>query len=153
KNLDDAKRQEAQEGKCDAKKEGECQACKNSVAMQIAKLTSQMKKLGMCKKCDAKLCKLCSMCSQCQSGMCNGSKICLFPKAGGKKPGTGTVESRRNERDELVDNGQTTQLKGIKGTGPSLTTIEAAEDGSGASTRKGEARQREFKRQYESFVS
>jgi len=77
----------------------------------------------------------------------------LFPKAGGKKPGTGTVESRRDQTDELVDNGQTTQLKGIKGTGPSLTTIEAAEDGSGTSTRKGEARQREFKRQYESFVS
>jgi len=152
KNLDEAKRQEAQEGKCDAKKAGECQACKNAVAMQLAKLTKDMKKLGMCKKCDAKLCKLCSMCSQCQ-GMCNNPSICLFPKAGGKKPGKGTVESRRNERDELVDNGQNTQLQGIKGTGPSLTTIEAVEDGSGTSTRKGEARQREFKRQYESFVS
>lgn len=153
KNLDDAKRQESQEGKCDAKKEGECQACKKSVDQQLAKLSNQLKKLGMCKKCDAKLCKLCSMCSQCQGGMCQGSALCLFPKAGGKKPGTGTVESRRDQTDELVDNGQTTQLKGIKGTGPSLTTIEAAEDGSGTSTRKGEARQREFKRQYESFVS
>jgi len=153
KSLEDAKRQEAELGQCDAKKLGECQACKQSVSLQLAKLCNGLKKLGVCKRCDAKLCKLCSMCSQCQGGLCQSSALCLNPKAGGHKPGTGTVESRRDERDELVDNGQTTQLKGIKGTGPSLTTVEAAEDGSGTSTRKGDARQREFKRQYESFVA
>jgi hypothetical protein len=79
--------------------------------------------------------------------------MCLNPKAGGKKPGTGTVASRRDERDELVDNGQTQQLKGIKGTGESLTTTESAESGSGTSTRKGDARQRAFQRQFESFVA
>lgn len=153
KSLEEAKRQETQQGQCDAKKLGECQACKQSVAVQLAKLNNQLKKLGVCKKCDARLCKLCSMCSQCQGGLCQSAAMCPSPKAGGKKPGTGTVESRRDEKDELVDNGQTQQLKGIKGTGPSLTTVEAAEDGSGTSTRKGEARQRALQRQFESFVA
>src|SRR5205814_7876592 len=101
KSLEDAKRQETQEGKCDAKKAGECQACKQSVAQQLAKLSKDLKKLGMCKKCDAKLCKLCSLCSQCQGGLCQCAAMCLNPKAGGKKPGSSTVASRRDERDEL----------------------------------------------------
>jgi hypothetical protein len=151
KSLEEAKRQETQQGQCDAKKLGECQACKQSVALQLSKLTNQLKKLSVCKKCDSKLCKLCSQCSQCQGGLCQS--MCLNPKAGGKKPGSSTVESRRDAQDELVDNGQTQQLKGIKGTGESLTTIESAESGSGTSTRKGEARQRAFKRQFESFVA
>jgi hypothetical protein len=153
KSLEDAERQEAREGQCDAKKKGECEACKKSVASQIAKLCNGMKKLGMCKKCDAKLCKLCSMCSQCQGGLCNAAAMCMSPKAGGKYAGSGTSTNRRSERDELVDNGQTTQLKGIKGAGPSLTTIESAEQGSGTSARKGSARERTFQRQYESFVA
>ena len=111
---------------------------------QIAKLSSGLKKLGMCKQCDAKLSKLCSMCSQCQGGLCNAAALCLNPKAGGKKAGTGTSTNRRNERDELVDNGQTTQLKGLKGGGPSLTTIESADEGSGTSTRQGSARRAHF---------
>lgn len=153
KSLAEAKRQEVQQGKCDNKTLGECQACKQSVAMQLQKLSNHLKRLGMCKRCDASLCKLCSMCSQCQGGLCQSAAMCLNPKAGGKKPGTGTVASRRDQTDELVDNGQTTQLKGIKGTGPSLTTVETADSGSGTSTRKGDSRQRTFKWQFESFVS
>ena len=153
KSLEDAIRQEKRDGQCDSKKLGECQACKQSVAQQLSKLTDQMKKLGVCKKCESKLCKLCTMCSQCQGGLCESAAMCMGQKPGGKKPGKGTVESRRSEQDELVDNGQTQQLKGIKGTGESLTTVEAAESGSGTSNRKGEARQRAFQRQYESFVA
>jgi hypothetical protein len=153
KSLAEAKRQESQQGQCDAKTLSQCQARKQSVAMQLAKLGNQLKKLGMCKRCDARLGKLCSMCSQCQGGLCQSAAMCLNPKAGGKKPGTGTVASRRDQTDELVDNGQTTQLKGIKGAGPSLTTVEAADEGSGTSTQTGDTQQRAFKRQFESFVS
>jgi hypothetical protein len=153
KSLDEAERQEAREGQCDAKKKGECEACKSSVASQIAKLCNGMKKLGLCKKCDSKLSKLCSMCSQCQGGLCNAAALCMSPKAGGKYAGIGTSTNRRSERDELVDNGQTTQLKGVKGAGPSLTTLESAEQGSGTSSRQGSARERTFKQQYESFVA
>jgi hypothetical protein len=152
-SLDEAQRQEAREGQCDAKKKSECEACKSSVASQIAKLCNGMKKLGLCKKCDSKLSKLCSMCSQCQGGLCNAAAMCMSPKAGGKYAGSGTSTNRRSERDELVDNGQTTQLKGVKGAGPSLTTIESAEQGSGTSGRQGSARERTFKQQYESFVA
>ncbi len=75
-----------------------------------------------------------------------------FSNPGGKKPGNGTVENSRDQKDELKDNGQTTQLKGQKGQGPSITKVEDAEDGTGVSHRKGEAKERNFKMQFESFV-
>ena len=77
---------------------------------------------------------------------------CASPNAGGHKAGWGSNTARRSERDKLVDNGQTTQIKGIKGAGPSLTAVEAADSGSGVSPRRGTAREREFKHQFESFV-
>ena len=52
----------------------------------------------------------------------------------------------------LVDNGQTTRLEGIKGQGPSLATVEAAEDGGGVSTRQAQQRVRDYQKQFESFV-
>jgi hypothetical protein len=151
--LNDAQKQQSREGQCDAEKKSRCEACKSGVANQLSKLCKSLNKLSMCKSCDAKLCKLCSMCSQCQGGLCNSLCISPFAKPGGKKAGTGSSTARRNERDELVDNGQTTQLKGTKGQGPSLTTIESAESGSGVSTRRATARERKFQRQFESFVS
>lgn len=99
------------------------------------KLLAMSKKLGQCQGCLA---------GQCESP---------FAVPGGQRPGVGTVESRREEKDALVDNGQTTQLKGIKGQGPSLTRVETAEDGTGVSHRRAEVKQREFQRQFESFVS
>ncbi|NNE93682.1 MAG: hypothetical protein HKN23_18690, partial [Verrucomicrobiales bacterium] len=77
---------------------------------------------------------------------------CMGAKPGGKKAGTGSVESRTDQSTELVDNGQTTQLKGQKGQGPSLATIESADDGDGVSSRRTVAAQREFREQMESFV-
>ena len=68
-------------------------------------------------------------------------------------PGEGSVESRRDVQEALADNGQNTSLKGIKGQGPSLTRVETAQDGTGVSHRRAEVKQREFQRQYESFVS
>jgi hypothetical protein len=155
KSLADAERQEARDGECDENSKKECEACKNAVASQLSKITSGMKKLGVCKKCDSKLAKLCSMCSQCQGGLCDAAALCLNPmaKPGGKKAGTASSTNRRDERDELVDNGQTSQLKGIKGAGPSLTTVESADEGSGVSSRQATAREIQFKRQFESFVA
>lgn len=115
--------------------------------MRLDKMGDKMAKLGM--KCDArsKLLGLCKKAGQCQSYMQG-----LGAGRGGREPGQGSVDSRRNEKDELKDNGQTTQLKGQKGSGPSLTKIEAADDGSGTSNRRGEAKERTFKKQFESFV-
>ena len=72
--------------------------------------------------------------------------------AGGKEAGTGSSWSERKERDDSQKNGQLAQLQGQHGSGPSLSAVEDAESGSGVSGRRGEARQREFARQVESFV-
>jgi len=72
--------------------------------------------------------------------------------SGGKQAGTGSSWSERKERDDSQKNGQLAQLQGQHGSGPSLSAVEDAESGSGVSGRRGEARQREFARQVESFV-
>ena len=72
--------------------------------------------------------------------------------AGGKQAGTGSSWSERKERDDSQKNGQLAQLQGQHGSGPSLSAVEDAESGAGVSGRRGEARQREFARQVESFV-
>lgn len=150
KSLSEAEKQIQQNGECDAEKEGQCKECNARVGEKLAKLSSQMKKLAMRQRVSERLCKLCQSCSQCQSSM---NSMCQSPNAGGKKAGMGTNSARRDERDELVDNGQTTQLQGTKGQGPSLTTVEEAPDGDGVSTRRAVDRQRTFKRQFESFVA
>ncbi len=72
---------------------------------------------------------------------------------GGLAPGKGSDQSRRQERDEFKDNGNMTQLKGKQtGEGPSSTTTESAESGSGIAGRANVAKQREFKQQFESLV-
>jgi hypothetical protein len=90
-----------------------------------------------------------SQCQGCLAGQCQSP----FAKKGGKKAGSGTDESRRTERDALVDNGQTTSLQGQKGAGPSQTQIEDADEGSGTSGARGVAKERVFKKQFESLVN
>ncbi len=72
--------------------------------------------------------------------------------AGGKKPGSGSSWSERKERDDSQKNGSLTQLQGQHGDGPSLSAVEDSESGTGVSTRKGTAKERDFNRQMESFV-
>ncbi len=71
---------------------------------------------------------------------------------GGKQAGTGSSWSKRNEKDDSQKNGQLAQLQGQHGVGPSLSSVEEAESGTGVSGRRGDARQRDFARQTESFV-
>ena len=133
---------------CEACKDPkDCEKCEIGVCKECDKIGDKLKKLAICRRADSRLSKLCKKCSECQSNM-----ACSSPNAGGHKAGWGTNTARRDQRDKLVDNGQTTQLKGVKGSGPSLTTVEAAEDGSGVSNRKAAARQHNFQRQFESFV-
>ena len=117
--------------------------------MRLDKMGDKLAKLGMKSDARKKLLSLSKKAGQCQ-GYMQGQG--LAASKGGLKPGNGTVDTSRDEKDELKDNGNTTQLKGQKGTGPSLTKIEAADDGTGTSHRKGEAKERAFKKQYESFV-
>jgi hypothetical protein len=131
----------------DDKEKSNCEKC---FCEKVDKLSDQLKKLGVCRRADNRLCKLCRKCGECQSKLCNSS--CSSPNAGGHKAGWGTNTDRRSETDKLIDNGQTTELKGLKGSGPSLTSVEAADSGSGVSNRRAEARELQFKHQFESFV-
>jgi uncharacterized membrane protein YgcG len=144
--LAEAARQEKASGQCDAQAAGQCAACQQKAGEKLNKLAKYMEKMAIKRRANDKLCKLCDACSQCQGGLCQSDKS-------GKKAGWGTDESRRDQRDELVDNGQTEALQGIKGQGPSQTTVEAAEDGSGVSSRPASSPARTYRRQYESFVS
>lgn len=149
KALDDAEAEKLELGQC---KEGtlkECELGRFVVADEVDKLGKKLYRLHLKNNAKKKLLRLCRACSQCQSGLCNSDS----PFAGGKSPGTGTNPATRDEVDDLVDNGQYTQLRGIKGSGPSQTAIEAAESGSGASNRRHVERGHEFRHQVESFVT
>ena len=75
------------------------------------------------------------------------------PNAGGLEAGRGSVESRRDARDELKDNGNLAQLKGQQNEeGPSTNSVESADSGTGVAGRAAVDRQREFRRQMESLV-
>jgi hypothetical protein len=72
---------------------------------------------------------------------------------GGLEAGRGSVESRRDARDELKDNNNLAELKGNpNGEGPSTNTVESAESGTGIAGRAAVDNQREFRRQMESLV-
>ncbi len=72
---------------------------------------------------------------------------------GGKQAGKGSDKSRREERDQLTDNGNKVEIKGNpSGDGPSSSSVESAESGSGIAGRANVAKQREFKQQLESLV-
>ncbi len=71
---------------------------------------------------------------------------------GGKEAGVGSSWSERKERDDSQKNGALAQLQGQHGSGPSLSSVEESESGTGVSGRRGEAKQRDFARQVESFV-
>jgi uncharacterized protein YoxC len=138
-------------GKIDPSKLGKCEKCEGDLKGRLDKLGKNLGKMAAKRSAKLKLLGMCKKAGQCQ-GMCQGQCQSPFARPGGLKPGNGTLENSRDEKDELTDNGQTTQLKGQKGAGPSITKVEAADDGTGVSHRKAEAKERTFKMQFESFV-
>lgn len=141
-----------QKGKLTKADLSKAQLSQGKIGDKLALLDQKLDSLGAAKALQKKLLMLGKKLGQGQ-GWLAGRAPSPFAAPGGKEPGVGSSDSRREAQDELVDNGQTTELKGTKGNGPSLTKIEAAEDGTGVSFRKAEAKQRAFQRQYESFVS
>jgi hypothetical protein len=115
---------------------------------KLDELGDRLMKMARRRKARSKLKKLSKKCAQCQSG----ASTMESERKGGKRAGEGSDDAFREQRDERMDNGQNTKLKGLKGKGPSLTQVQAADDGDGTATRRSEAKQREFKRQFESFV-
>lgn len=117
----------------------------------LGKLGKHLKGMHAKRMAKSKLDQLRDGLAQAQS-FSQGQTQMLGMAPGGKQAGTGSSWSERKERDDSQKNGQFAQLQGQHGTGPSLSAVEDAESGSGVSGRRGEARQREFARQVESFV-
>lgn len=134
----------------------ECKNCQSQVQQQISKLSQSLCKSAA--QCNAakKLSSLSQCASKCQSYLgnkeCNSLSQCLGEKPGGKKAGMGSSENRRDESEITQDNGNRDQLQGQKGAGPSSTSIESADSGSGAASRRATESERTWQRQVESFV-
>ena len=125
--------------------EEELEDAYRAVQNKMDDLGDRMRRMAGRRKARSKLKKLCKRVAQAQSN--SGSK-----QPGGTKAGKQDGTRERSETDKRDDNGQNTKLKGIKGSGPSITQIQAADDGDGTSRKKSTAKQRDFKRQFESFV-
>lgn len=157
--LEDALRealdQEKRLGKCDSQCQSRCESCLSKCDSSLSNLSRCLSKMGVKKRASSRLSKLCKACSQCQGGLCKSqsNSLCQSPNAGGRNAGAGSVESRRDPTDEALAAGSTERLSGIKGDGPSQTSIESADDGSGVSSRQATAKRREFRRSAESFVN
>lgn len=146
--LAEATRQEKQNGECDSQCKSQCQSGRKKAGQCMSKLSRYMKKMACKKKACDSLSKLCKACSNCQSGLCQSQSL-----KNGRGIGSSSNFSERLARDEVMDNGNTESLKGIKGQGPSQTSIETAEEGTGVASRGTTKSAREYKRQFESFVS
>ena len=156
KNLKNAAQEMKLTGQLSKKSLGQCNSSRSSLLNNIDKLSASLCKMGAKKDAQLKLLSMCRKIGQCQ-GYLNKPKYyslsqCLGSKPGGKKAGNGSVESRRDGMNEPFDQSELTQLSGTKGSGPSQSTVESADDGNGVSSRSSTAKRREFKKQLESFV-
>ncbi|MCF6312020.1 MAG: hypothetical protein L3J39_06175 [Verrucomicrobiales bacterium] len=158
KNLKNAQQEIKLNGKLSKKSLGQCNSSRSSLLSKFDKLNASLCKMGSKRDAKLKLLSMCKKIGQCQGYLnkpgAQSLAQCLKPgsKPGGKKAGVGSVESRRDGMGEAFDQGELTQLSGTKGSGPSQSTVESADDGSGVSSRRTTAKRREFKKQLESFV-
>lgn len=120
----------------------------SGVREKLDELGDRLMRMARRRKARSKLKKLSKRISQMQTG----SATAESRRTGGLKAGEGSEDASREEREDRIDNGQNTKLKGLKGQGPSLTQVQAADDGDGTSYRRSAVKERDFKRQFESFV-
>lgn len=136
--------------------QSQCQACQNQANQALQNLTQSMCQSSAKRDMMKKLQSLGQCAGKCQGFMCNkeGQSLsqCMGTQPGGKKAGSGSVESRRAESDSTQDNGSRDQLTGQKGSGPSNTSIESADSGTGRATRSATLQEKAFQRQVESFI-
>jgi hypothetical protein len=128
--------------------DGEAMKSANS---SLDKLGKKMRGMHGKRMAKSKLDQLRQALGQAQS-FTQGQSQMLGLAPGGKQAGTGSSWSERKERDDSQKNGALTQLQGQHGSGPSMSSVEETESGTGVSSRRSEAKQRELTRQVESFV-
>lgn len=118
----------------------------------MGKFAGRMKNLDARRKLRGKLSKMRKNLGKSQ-GFVAGSSQSLQLGQGGIKPGKGSQENRREGETEMPAEMAAERLKGQKGSGPSQSTVEDAESGTGISGRRTAVQERTFARQMESFVA
>lgn len=118
----------------------------------MGKLMGRMKNLDARKKLRGKLGKMRENLGKSQGFVAGGGQSLQLGK-GGLKPGQGTDQRRREGETEMPAQMAAERLKGQKGSGPSQSTVEDAESGTGISGRRSAVQERTFARQMESFVA
>ncbi len=119
------------------------------VEAELDGLGDELRSLARMRSASARLKKLALQCAQCQSSM---STMANNAARGGREAGVGTSDLQRTGEENPIVEGNAFVLKGIKGDGPSLTQIQEADSGTGVSGRRGQTVDREFQKQFESFV-
>ncbi len=132
-------------------KKSQCKGCCNKLNACLSTMSNKMCRIGSKRCLSKKFASMCNKLGQCQS-RCSGS--CLKPgaKPGGKKAGSGSVDSRTSAASELFDNGNTVSIQGQKGSGPSQKMTEESDSGSGTASQGRAISEKEYKRQIENFI-
>ena len=136
-------------GSCSAQQRRALNKAGQSANRRLAALTRSLKRLDAARRAQRQLDTLRRKLGQCQScvaGQCANP----FLAPGGKHAGVGSDLS--TNEDFTREDGVPTALTGTPGMGPSLVTVESADEGTGVSGRNATGRQIEFARQVESFV-
>lgn len=131
----------------------QCQNCQNQANQALDKLCQSMCQCSAKRDVQKKLQSLCQCTSMCQGFMCDKQCQSLSQcQSNGKKPGSASLENRRDGSDPTLNNGNQQQLTGQKGAGPSDTSTESADTGSGRATQTARLQEKVWKRQMESFI-
>ena len=118
----------------------------------MGKFARRMNNLDARRKLRGKLGKMRKNLGKSQGFVAGGSQSFSLGQ-GGLKPGVGSQKNRREGETEMPAEMAAERLKGQKGSGPSQSTVEDAESGTGISGRRSAVQERTFARQMESFVA
>lgn len=133
--------------------EGECEACRGRVNGDLDQIGQQLRRLARQRAAQARLRGLAKKFGQAQAqAQARSGGRGQGDQPGGREAGRGTSDRQRADQDNPETKGRASRLQGLHGQGPSLTQIQAADSGTGISRRVGEAAERDFQRQFESFV-
>lgn len=135
----------------------QCQSSQQNANQKLNSLCQSMCKAAARRDLQKKLSELSLCASKCQGYLgnkeCQSLAECMNPgQQSGQKPGWASADSRRAISELFQDNGSRDQLQGIKGQGPSNTSVEAADSGTGAASRQVRATEHAWKRQLEAFI-
>lgn len=147
-SLKEAMREQRSNGKVTGRLQKKLDADQMAALSKLSKLSKYLQRMQLKRDAAKRLSQLCEACQACQAGLCQTPGNSAAQPAGSASSG-----ARRDQRDELVDNGRTNALQGIKGDGPSQTSVETADEGTGTASKTASAKQRSFERQVESYVN